>query len=227
MAKIIILREGTRKAFEVNNVQLEEISKQVDEARKSGKVRIIKLMNPKIEFMTSDYRGSEYDAPDKGEDPMKTRAKEWHEKRRKFANKTAEEKTEHFMKNGFVMFKSVVPELKDDQVKTIEERTLQFFKGNPRRCYPNGDVFLFKYDKRMIDIWDMAKMRILENIILEDRVSVKSDEQYEMKVMGIQEEMVMKNKPVHSEEAKAAVDPMIPKVEDDDKIQQEELDKMF
>ncbi len=220
MAKIIILREGQRKAFEVTNTQLEDISKNVNEARLAGKVRIIKLMNPKIEFMTSDYKGAEYDAPDKGEDAMKAKAREWHDKRRIYAKKPAEEKTKLFMEKTFPLFKSVVPELTPEQVKDIESRTLKFFTDNPKRCYPNGEVFMLEYSKRSIGRWDNAKLRILENLLIEDVSAVKSDEQYNTKVLGIQEEMRMKP------ELKAVLDPRVPS-RDEDEISEKQLDEIF
>src|SRR3990167_10650530 len=103
MAKITILKSGGRKDLEVTNDQATQVSRAVEEARKAGAVRIIKL--PNVEFLTSDYKGAEFDLTNTKEDENVKRVREWHERRRAFAKKSPEDKTKQFMKLEFVIFK--------------------------------------------------------------------------------------------------------------------------
>lgn|SRR3990167_1770754 len=183
MAKIFMT---AGRVYEVNNEQLTQASKLVDEARSKKEHRIVQVGTH--EFHTADYRGGEYDIIPDGEEDSKRQAREFHTKRKEFAKLHPEEKTDNFMKNVAPIWTSII---KTNEA-LLKEKVLAFFVENPLRTLPHGSVFNGTFDEteksRRTDNWDSAKLRILENHLGADAQYAKEDEKFQMANLGIKPE---------------------------------------
>lgn len=175
----VILRKG--ETIEVSQSEAEQLQYNI-ESKAYKFTDFVTIRNQSVRFNTIERVVLD---SAQVEDINGNAIAKWHNERRAFAAKSPEYKTQKFLEGPALLFFNVYGR---EHEQTLKERVLAFYADHPKRAWPDGTIFEGLWGNKTGTKYDEAGLRILDQTLTEDAMSVKEDEKFNQKIAVSQEQ---------------------------------------